>query len=342
LDAYTASYATTSSPPQQGATTTVQSNGLLDVDESLRLVGLNSGKMTAAAAATVNGRYRGTNAIVRAMFMYWLRARLRQRYGIGADGTRDADSVNIEFLLPGEQGSLSSMPTYSTASSSNSSKAFSEISIGGTSGAESKAYGGGGTLGTSWVDPRNTRREADINTGSGTPVGVFLLSMMKYHVNDGTGSYFDSLVASKLVTVHGGTPVGEHASDDDVLAGTFDRTTSTNTTHNARYDTIMVAIDVVALYTSSVTAHEIGHAVGLVQNGAPKTGLFGTAHYNNTFTEATSVAPNTSWHMNYLGNDLMGATAYFEGSIWTGVDFQRFSPMNRAYLLRRLGYDEGK
>jgi hypothetical protein len=144
------------------------------------------------------------------------------------------------------------------------------------------------------------------------------------------------------VTIHGGTPVGEHASDDDVTAGSFDRTTSTNATHNARYDAIMEAIEAVALYTSTVLAHEIGHAVGLVENGAPKTGLFGNAHYNNTFTEATSAAPNTSGHMDYLGNDLMGVSSSFDDAVRTGADFQRFSPMNRAHLLRRLGYDEGK
>jgi hypothetical protein len=342
LDAYTATYTTTTSPPKQGATTTVKSNGLLDLDEALRLVGLNSGNMTTAAAATVNGSHRGTNAIVRAIFMQRTRAWLRERFGIAQDGTRDADSVNIEFLLPGEQGSLSAMPSYSSTVSSNSSKAFSEISIGGTDGAESNAYSGGGVIGRSWRNPRNTRREVDINTGSGTNLGVFLLSMMKYRVNSGTGSYFGSVVSTQLVTIHGGTPVGEHASDDDVTAGSFDRTTSTNATHNARYDAIMEAIEAVALYTSTVLAHEIGHAVGLVENGAPKTGLFGNAHYNNTFTEATSAAPNTSGHMDYLGNDLMGVSSSFDDAVRTGADFQRFSPMNRAHLLRRLGYDEGK
>ena len=71
--------------------------------------------------------------------------------------------------------------------------------------------------------------------------------MMKYNVNASTTSFFSKTISSKLVTIHGGTPAGEDASDDDVLAGTFDRTNSSNSTHNARYDVIMDAIEVLAL-----------------------------------------------------------------------------------------------
>jgi hypothetical protein len=153
---------------------------------------------------------------------------------------------------------------------------------------------------------------------------------------------FVAKVSSRLVAVHGGTPVGENSNDDEVLAGSFDRTTSGNATRNARYDEIMDAIEHAALYASAITAHEIGHSLGLVPDGAPKTGLFGNAHYANTFTEATSAAPNTSHHLDFLGNDLMGAAVSFDATTLTGSEFMRFSPLDLAFLRNRVLHDEGK
>jgi len=346
LDAYTATYSSATGPKRQGATTTVASNGLLDLDEALRLVGLNTGSMTAEAAATVNGLSRGTNAIVRRLFLERFRETLRERYGISEDGTYGADSCDVEFLLPGEQGSLASLPSYSAANSSGTGNAFSEMSLGGTPGAEASAFSSSGTLGQAWIDGRNLRQEANLNFGvGGSTTGIYLLSMFKLQVNDGSDSFtslFETKVSTRLVSVHGGTPVGEDASDDDVLAGTFDRTASGNATHNARYDAIMDALEVTALYASAVTAHEVGHSTGLVMDGAPKTGLFGNADYRNTFTEATVGSPNTSFHLNFIGNDIMAASTSLESAVSTGTDFKRFSPLDLAYLLGRLVFDEGK
>ena len=44
----------------------------------------------------------------------------------------------------------------------------------------------------------------------------------------------------------------------------------------------------------------------------------------------------------FRGNDTMGATTSFESAVASGSNFQRFSPMDIAYLLRRLIYDEGR
>jgi hypothetical protein len=270
---------------------------------------------------------------------------MRERYHISEDGVHGADSVDVEFLLAGEQGSLSSMPTFSTANSSNSAKSFSEISIGGTVGADSSALSASGTLGQAWLDARNRREEANLNFGvGGNTTGIYLMGMLKLQVNSSTtSSIFGSRVSAKFVAIHGGTPVGENSLDDDVLAGSFDRTAGGNSAAmNTRYDEIMDAVELVALYASAVTAHEVGHSTGLVPDGAPKTGLFGGAHFNNTFTEATSVTPNTSAHLDYPGNDIMAASTSFESGVTTGADFKRFSPMDIAYLRNRLVHDEGK
>jgi hypothetical protein len=341
LDVFTATFTSQTSPSaQQGATTTVASNNLTDLEESLRLVGLNTASMTAESAAATNGLDTGTNAIVARLLLARYRELMNERFGIDADGTRRASSVDVEFLLPGEQGSLASVPTYSTSNSSNSSKGFSEISIGGTLGADSSAYTASGTIGQAWFDPRNRRDEANLNTGGTSVTGIYLLGALKLQVN--SNALFQAKVSYPFVAVHGGTPVGQNAVDDDVLAGAFDRTTSTDTTKNARYDAIMDAIEHVALYASAITAHEIGHSLGLVPDGGPKTGLFGAAHHSNTFTEATSASPNTSNHLDFLGNDLMAGATTFDSTTWTGSAFKRFSPLDLAYLLNRLVHDEGK
>jgi hypothetical protein len=341
VDAFTATFASTPSPAnRQGATTSVAANGLPDLDETLRLVGLGTANMTTEAASTTNGPDTGTNAIVRRMFLERLRELLNERFSIAADGTHDADSVDVEFLLPGEQGSLAAAPTYSTANTSNSSKAFSEITIGGTSGADAGAFATSSKIGDSWYDARNLHEEANLNLGAASDTGVFLLGAFKLQVN--SNALFVSKISSRFVAVHGGTPVGEDAGDDDVLAGGFDRTASSDATLNARYDAIMDAVEYAALYASAITAHEIAHSLGLVPDGAPKTGLFGGAHFNNAFTEATSATPNTPHHLDFLGNDLMAAASSFDATTLTGSDFKRFSPMDIGYLRNRIVYDEGK
>jgi hypothetical protein len=345
IDAYTATYSTATSPNRQGATTSVASNGIPDLDESLRVVGLNTASMTTDAANTVNGTETGTNAILKRLFLVRLRELLNLRYGITEDGVHGTDSPDVEFLLPGEQGSLGSMPSYSTSTSSASAKSFSEISIGGTKGADASAFAASGTLGQAFIDQRNLFHQADCNFASGTdPTGIYLLGMMKLNVNGSlTASVFGSRISAKLVTIHGGTPAGEGSLDDDVLAGTFDRTSGGNSAaQNTRYDQIMDAVELVALYSSAVMAHEVGHSTGLASDGAPKTGLFGAAHFNNTFTEATSTSQNTSFHLDFTGNDLMGPTASFTLTIVTGTDFAVFNPLDRGYMRGRVIYDEDK
>jgi len=171
-----------------------------------------------------------------------------------------------------------------------------------------------------------------------------VMGMFKLRVNATSSSDgFRTTISTKFVSVHGGTPVGEHASDDNVLDGAFDRTTSSNTTHNARYDAIMDGIEIVALYVSAVLAHETGHSLGLAPNSPPKTGLFGWAHRSNTFTEATTSLPNTSGHLNFGSpRAIMAPAVSFSAAVRTGTEFMRFNPLFVAHLRRRVIYDEGR
>jgi hypothetical protein len=139
--------------------------------------------------------------------------------------------------------------------------------------------------------------------------------------------------------------VGEGSLDDDVLSGAYDRTSTAASNTQAmkdRYDQIMDAIESGALSVSSVAAHEIGHSLGLVPDGGPKTGMFGAAPHTNTFTEATATFLNTSGHFDAIGNDIMAAVSSVDQRAATGTDFMKFAPLQREHLLRRLVYDEGR
>jgi hypothetical protein len=348
-DRYTATLSTTGTPPSatQQCTTTGSGNGIPDVEEALRLCGLQSDNMTANASACVNGVATGTNAIVLRLFQERVRATLRARFGIAEDGTRGAGAPNVEFLLPGEQGSLSALPTWSSSSSSSSARAFSEMDLGGDTQTNSSQTGVYGTVGQAFYDVRNRSREANLNAGSAAfsnNNGVFCINLFKSLSNvSRTGTSWGVAVTSRFLAAKGGTPVGEGTNDHVVLAGTFDRTSASNTqAQNDRYDQILDAVELAAMSVSAVAAHEIGHSVGLVPDGAPKSGFFGGAHHSNSFTEATSGSPNTTHHLDFLGNDVMPAAASVDDRTATGSDFQVFNPMERNYLGHRQVHDEGR
>jgi len=349
-DVYSATLSTTGSPPTatQQVTTTAAGNGVLDLEDGMRISGLATANMTTDAARTVNGTSVGTNAIVVRLVQERIRATLRSRFGIGEDGSRGADSADIEFLLAGEQGSLASMPTWSSSSSFSTGNAYSEMDIGGDTGPNSSQTGTFGAIGFAYVDPRNRNHEADMNDGlsAGANNGIFGINMAKSVMNSSvTGTTWGAKVLKNFQTAKGGTPIGESALDDDVLAGSYDRTSSASSNTQAmkdRYDQIMDALEMSALSVSSVAAHEMAHSMGLVPDGGPKTGFFGNAHYTNTFTEAVASFPNTLNHLNSLGNDIMTPASSVDQRTATGTDFMKFAPYERNYFLRRQVHDEGR
>jgi hypothetical protein len=321
------------------ATTSASSDGTPDFLQALQMVGMQGSETGTNAKTVTNGNSVGANAIAARLTMEAIRERMRERFSIGASGTRGADAVNIEFLLPGEQGSLSSLPTYSTSDTSNSLKGFSEMEIGGDTAPNSNPTSSFSTIGRANYDPRNRRDEANLNAGgAGANLGIFLVNMIKGNVNLSQYSNYRG-VYDPFIAGRGGTPIGNGADDATVLSDTFDRTSGSNTTaQNDRYDAIMDVIDKMALAVSGVTAHEIGHSLGLVPDGAPPTGLFGNADDSNSFTEGG----NTAHHLDYLGNDIMSPAASFTSRTRTGTDFQRFNPYDINYLRNRQVYDEAK
>ncbi len=306
-------------------------NGTLDLREDLALVGLNGTESGTGAASVTNGSSTGTNAIVQRIFRESVRGYLNLRYGIAFDGTRSADSVDVEFLLAGEQGSLSAVPDPATW---NSGRGYSMLSCTGDESPNSSNT----AIGRANFDLRNTQQDDDSNTGvgGGNNLGAFLTHMIRKRINDSTGTLFRD-VFDPLIPARSGTAVGASNLDATVLSGSFNYATATQPQKD-RFDLIMTAIDHMALYLSFVAAHEVGHSVGLVADGAPPAGLFGGSHEGNTFI--TDGGFTTSGHIDTPGNNLMEAASPFSEAVAQGSAFARFGPMNAAWLLRRFVYDQ--
>ncbi len=313
-------------------TSTGGANGTADLREDLALVGLN-GTESGSAATVTNGSDTGTSAIVQRMFREAVRGHVNERYGITFGGTHGTDSVNIEFLLAGEQGSLGSVPNPATWTSGSG---YSMMTV---TGDESPRSTTTGTLGRATLDFRNTSQQNDSNTAApgGTNLGVFLTNMIRVRINDGAGTSFRDTF-DPLIGARGGSPVGSNTLDGTVLDDAFVYGSATPA-QKARFDLITTAIDRLALYASSVTAHEIGHSTGLVPDGAPKAGLFGNAHPNNSFIEDPG-SFTTQNHIDTPGPNVMEAAVGFDDSIAGGSAFIRFEPLSLAYLLRRMIYDQ--
>ena len=314
-------------------TTVKAGNGKDDFAEDLTLVGLNGAESGVNASTVSNLGKTGTNLIVQEMVKEAVRGYLNLRYGIGYDGTRDADSADIEFLLEGESRSGGGTVSHSSWTSGS---AWSMMTFTG----DERPNASGGTIGRALLDLRNKGQENDSNTGdaTGNNLGTFATHMIRVRINDHQSTLipqnFDPLIATGS---RGGTPVGTSNDDAVILAGSFTYSSATQAQKD-RYDLVMTAIDRYALYLSLVGAHEIGHSTGLVPNGAPPTGLFGNAHPSNTFLDTGTYT--TSGHIDTVCPNIMDSASSFGEAVATGSSFAGFGPLNIAYLLRRMIYDQ--
>ena len=323
-----------SHPNPMSIATTLSSNGMLDLEEDLRLLGLNGNQTGTNAASVTNGADTGTNAIVRRKVREAVRGRLNQRFGIAYDGTRDADSPDIEFLLEGEPKAGGGN---ATAAGWSASAGYSMMTFTGDERPNSSSQ----TIGRADLDFRNRNDENDSNTGVGgdNNLGTFGTNMIRLDINDAAAASFPSTFDPLIGLVsRGGTPVGTSNLDAIVLDDSFVYASGT-AAEKARFDLISRAIDRWALYLSAVSAHEIGHSTGLVPNGAPPAGLFGNAHPNNAFVDPAGFT--NSFHLDAPGPNVMSAAGSFDEAILGGSDFMVFEDLSRAYLRRRHLYDNG-
>ncbi|MBI2375199.1 MAG: hypothetical protein HYV07_14480 [Deltaproteobacteria bacterium] len=293
-------------------------DGKPDFLEELRLVGCASDD-SAAGAASVHGRGRvGASAI----FARWVHdelVRAIDRIWLGAP---------MRIWSTGDSGAPDPLAF-------DPKSGFSIMRLGG------KLPEG---LGRAYFSPYNSERVDN----SEPHLGVGTASLLQLLVGaDGLDEPF------RAVRPGLGVPIGEHELDAIVLSDEFDPfDPSTPEVERARFEQLSTIARWLGLVFASVTAHEMGHSMGLMPNGPPPDGFFGGR------ADVSFMGPATDSHhadlpglnlMQAGGNIVSVAGASLEGielsedtDLSTIVDVfmreLRLSEYAREYALGRLTY----
>lgn len=223
--------------------------------------------------------------------------------------------ANVTFTLTQPAGSFNGNSSVSYAS-----LGYSQISIAGASTTT-------GVLGLAIFDPSNVAQNDNTieDFGSGDErLGVFMHTIIDSGVGQTNTTLFRTTYDA-FTPVNGGTPIGEVSQDGDRLNQTVGDTRETD---------IDTAISLIARFIATVTAHEIGHSVGLVINGAMPTGLYGNDNTNfpgsvDSHIRNTSLFPTGS--TNVMSPSLNFTLATSPSSA--------FNTLNLAYLREQIFYN---
>ncbi|MEY3163086.1 MAG: hypothetical protein RIT25_3081 [Planctomycetota bacterium] len=273
-------------------------NGIPDFDDDMLRLGL----------ATA-GDPRGTNAWVRNQVLAGIVAKAHELFGRDASGDPVGTGASpVRFTLEAPAG----LPHM-------------QVAIGGLDplGNPARTYGdtSTGVLGRARYDHRNQNLE-ERNTDAGAGLGVFPGEMYLYQARVHRQLYPYSLTwfAQRFMALcpdMGGTPAGSGSLDAQVLRDEFEWSQA-NSTAQARWTQVLQAADDWAVVTGIITAHEVGHSLGLVAPGASPNGLLGDA----TLHESTATAA-----------DVMSASVGYEAMLSLPY---RFRDLSMAYLRQRI------
>ncbi len=181
---------------------------------------------------------------------------------------------------------------------------------------------GSGAIASILTDVNNRARTSN-ECGTVPATGIFSGELTAFDFDATFRAIFDPLRPDR-----GGIPVGEHPLDGLVLGPDFDLGTASPEAAE-RSHLIDDAIDAYAHGLGTIVAHETGHALGLVPEGAPGAGLFGgSGGLESTHNvDASGASP--------AGNYLMNAGNTFSFSELAGLNGEplpTFRPLNYAYL----------
>lgn len=180
-----------------------------------------------------------------------------------------------------------------------------------------------GTLGVALFDPNNRTQDnntLDEGTHGGVQLssrlGVFIHTMIAADINrlgSGLRADFDDLIRFR------GTPVGEDSGD-----GTRLQNILANTSGDARQTAIKNAVDKLGRFIAVIVAHECGHSIGLVQDGAMPGGLYGGS---SSFPGSSSGHLDLSSTMIFPSSatEIMSPAVSYERSVDAGTNFTRSS-----------------
>jgi hypothetical protein len=182
---------------------------------------------------------------------------------------------------------------------------------------------GGDSIGNVLYDARNGN-PSDVACDDFLPSGVFPRGMLVYAFEASFQNVFAPLLAF---------PVGEHPLDASVLGPGYD---AGDPAQLARFETISAGVEGFAQALASITAHEVGHALGMVAPGEPGEGLFGG------FTGPEFTHNLTPEGATPSENLLMNAGPSFSFARLAGLDGEtppRIRELNWAYLQGRIVLD---
>lgn len=289
----------TSSPGGQAQVNVINgANFISDFEDLLQIIGLTS----------ANPSNVSTNAAVVNRIKTALLSNLAGYY----------DGANVSFTLTAPAGSFGGNSSVTYAS-----LGYSQIAISGASSIS-------GVLGLAIFDPSNTTQNDNTRltfpTQSGDArLGVFLHTMIDNGVGQLDGTLFRNTY-DPFAPVKSGTPIGDHVDGQDPAR-------VNGTIGDGREGEIDAAIALLARFIATVTAHECGHSVGLVVNGAMPNGLYGNDPVNFPGSEDGHIR-NTSLFPTGATN-LMSPSLNF--TLATSSS-SAFNALNLAYLREQIFY----
>jgi hypothetical protein len=270
-------------------------NGRSDFEDLLRIVGLNS---STPIANTQGGQ--DSNVVVQNRFKTTLLQQLGTLY----------TGANIQFTLTRPSGSFGSNSSVSYASIG-----YSQISIAGASTSA-------GVLGVAIFDPNNDTQNDNTRTDfQGTRLGIFLHTIVDSGLGPPSSSLF-RITFGPFTPALGGTPIGNDPQDDERL---------NSTVTDGRADEIFAAIDDLARFCAVITAHECGHSMGLVQNGAMPLGLYGN--------DTTNFPGSSDGHIRTAALFPAGASNVMSPTLSYSIALNpatTFNSLNLAYLREQV------
>jgi hypothetical protein len=272
-------------------------NSRSDFEDVLHVLGLLHGTPIPNVQAGLD-----SNQVVLARFKSELLTQLALLYA----------DANVQFTLTRPAG------TFGTAASVGyNTFGYSQISIAGSASTT-------GVLGVAIFDPSNNTQNDNTRLNfSGIRLGIFLHTMADFGMAPPSSSAFRQTF-NPLAPSLGGTAVGANSQDGERLVGT--RT-------DGRANDILGAIDEFARFTAVVLAHECGHSMGLVQNGAMPVGLYGN--------DSTNFPGSSDGHIRNTSLFPAGATNVMSPSLSYSAAVNpasAFNTLNLAYLREQVFY----
>jgi hypothetical protein len=280
-------------------------NGRPDLEDLFLVIGLHSPMPIPNVVGSAN-----SNAVVLQHWIAELGTRLAALYA-GAN-------VEFTFTRPGPAfGSASSVPYQSFG--------YSQLCIGGSA----DATGNSGVLGLAIFDPNNETQNDDCRLDfQGARLGVFLQTIVDNEIGPPATAPF-RLMFDHFTPTNGGTPIGNNPLDREYLLG--------NLPNDPRAGWIDAAIATLARFTAVVVAHECGHSVGLVKDGAMPIGLYGgdVVNFPGPVPEAAPGHIQTASHFPNGAINVMSPTLSWSLATNTAT---AFNTLNIAYLRERVVY----